>query len=245
MQLSIATLNILGTADRWSERQPLIEAAFASLAPDVLALQEVQFDVSQAEGIASAGHDRYATLRAREKPDFGNALLVQSPLTAADGGGDLEGCEVDLGGGRAAAIVDLEHVRLVSTHLHWVPDETEKRLEQIQRLLGALQRDRSERPTIIAGDLNATPDEPACEALRDAGFRSSYATANGAEPEWTYPTPATPADVAVRPPSCIDYIWVGGAIEVVDARTAFDEPTDAKGRLYPSDHRGIVATLRF
>lgn len=241
MQLSIATLNILGTADRWSERQPLIEAAFASLAPDVLALQEVAFGAGQDMSIAASGRDEYAIVRAHEKPDFGNALLVRSTL--ARGGGSLErqAREVDLGDGRAAAIVDVDGVRLVSTHLHWVPAEASTRLEQIARLLGALEHDRSARRTIIAGDLNATPDEPACRALREAGFRSSYASANGAEPEWTYPTPATPQDVAVRPPSCIDYIWVDRAVEVVEARTAFDEPAAAD--LYPSDHRGIVARL--
>ena len=52
-----------------------------------------------------------------------------------------------------------------------------------------------------------------------------------------------PADVAVRPPSCIDYIWVSPTVEVRTALTAFDEPTARNGKIYPSDHRGIVATL--
>ena len=43
MRLRIATLNILGTADRWSERGPLVHAAIGKERPDILALQEVDF----------------------------------------------------------------------------------------------------------------------------------------------------------------------------------------------------------
>jgi endonuclease/exonuclease/phosphatase family metal-dependent hydrolase len=242
MQLTIATLNILGTADRWPERRPLIQAAFASVGPDVMALQEVEFDAGQDELIASTTSEPYAVFRAHEKPTFGNALLVRRELVEQRKGATVDARALDLGDDRAAVVVEMNGVLLVSAHLHWVPQEPETRRNQMRRLLDELANG-TDRPTLIAGDLNATPDEPACQALREAGFRSAFAMANGREPEWTYPTPATPKDVAVRPPSCIDDIWVSPTVEVRTALTAFDEPTARNGKIYPSDHRGIVATL--
>lgn len=259
MQLSIATLNILGTADRWPERSPLITAELARLRPDVMALQEVDFFARQERKLVEGVPIDYATYRATERDDFGNGLLVRTDLPSgaepSAKGVEQGGQRVDLGEDRVALVVDLpirpegetaRQLRVVTTHLHWVPDEPGTRLDQVRRLLDWLQQHQdgvSLAATVVAGDLNATPDEPTCEALRDAGFRSAYAMANGDEPEWTYPTPATPQEVAVRPPSCIDYIWLFGAVGAASAQTVFDRPAADDETLYPSDHRGILATL--
>ncbi|HET7636976.1 MAG TPA: endonuclease/exonuclease/phosphatase family protein [Candidatus Limnocylindria bacterium] len=249
MQLSIATLNLLGSADRWDERQPLVVSEFARLAPDLMALQEADFAAAQECAVAEGGPDGYAVHRAGEsRPDYGNALLVRHGLDrpeAVRDGGD----RVELDDERSGVVVDLTlpsdaaRLRVMSTHLHWVPDERRVRLDEVRRLLEELAERPAADATLIAGDLNATPDEPACDALREAGFRSAYEAANGGEPEWTYPNPATPADVAVRPPSCLDYIWVAGAARVVAARTVFETPPRDDPTLYPSDHRGLLAVL--
>jgi endonuclease/exonuclease/phosphatase family metal-dependent hydrolase len=250
MQLSIATLNLLGSADRWDERQPLVVAEFARLAPDLMALQEADFAAAQECAVAEAGPEGYAVCRAGEaRPDYGNALLVRhgldrTPEAVRDGGGRLE-----LDNEQSAVVVDLTlpadgaRLRVVSTHLHWVPDEPHVRRDEIERLLEALADRAAADVTLIAGDLNATPDEAACAALGDAGFRSAYEVANGEEPEWTYPNPATPADVAIRPASCLDYIWVAGEARVVAARSVFEKPSADDPTLYPSDHRGVMALL--
>ena len=44
-------------------------------------------------------------------------------------------------------------------------------------------------------------------------------------------------------PDCLDYIWVRGAVRVVDARLAWDRPDPTDPTLYPSDHLGISAHL--
>lgn len=246
MRLTVATLNILGTADRWPERSVVLREQFLELAPDVMALQEVEYDAGQDQLIDDASTDPYAIYRAREdEVSTGNSLLVRraafgQPLPE-------EGERVDLGEGRAACVVDAPvaggALGLLTTHLHWVPDEPEVRVRQVQALLGWL----GERPpavaTILTGDFNATPDEEACVRLREAGFRSAFAEAHGDEAEWTYPTPVTPAETAVRPPSAVDYVWVTGAARVVSASTAFDRSSGAGDVLYPSDHRGIAAVL--
>jgi hypothetical protein len=44
-------------------------------------------------------------------------------------------------------------------------------------------------------------------------------------------------------PGCLDYIWVGGAAAVLDARLVFDRPAVGDPTLYPSDHVGISAHI--
>ena len=44
-------------------------------------------------------------------------------------------------------------------------------------------------------------------------------------------------------PDCLDYIWVRGAIRVVDCRLVFDRPDPTDPTLYPTDHLGLAAHL--
>lgn len=245
MRLTVATLNILGTADRWPERSVVLRDQFVELAPDVMAMQEVEYDAGQDQLIGDASTDPYAIYRAHEdEAGTGNSLLVRR--SAFDGPLRDEGSRVDLGDGRSALVVDVPGsagtLRLVSTHLHWVPDQPDVRWRQVNALLASLAECAPAVATIVCGDFNATPDEAASERMVTDGYRSAFLLANGTEPEWTYPTPVTPAETAVRPPSCIDYVWVAGAARVIGASTAFDRSTGGEV-LYPSDHRGIAAGL--
>jgi endonuclease/exonuclease/phosphatase family metal-dependent hydrolase len=94
------------------------------------------------------------------------------------------------------------------------------------------------------GDFNADPGEPAPARLREGGFQSAYATANGSEPEVTWPSGLqAPAMDTDGDPDCLDYIWVRGAARVESAGLAFDRPDPEDPTLYPSDHLGISARL--
>ena len=44
-------------------------------------------------------------------------------------------------------------------------------------------------------------------------------------------------------PSCLDYVWIRGAVGVRDARLWADRPAAHDPTLYPSDHFGVVATV--
>jgi len=44
-------------------------------------------------------------------------------------------------------------------------------------------------------------------------------------------------------PDCLDYIWLGGAVQAAACRLAFDRPAVGDPTLYPSDHVGIAARL--
>ncbi len=243
-KLHVATLNILNLADRWFERLPLILADMAALQPDVLSLQEVVYPMQQDRLIGAAGEGRYAALRGwAGRPEYGNSLLIREPLVG------LEVERTDLGWNRSAhrVLVVLPggtSARVVVTHLHHPGPDEAIRDEQAAAILAWLETGPAADATILLGDFNADPDEPAPARLRAAGFRSAYSEANGHEPAVTWPSGLqAPAMDTDGEPECLDYIWLRGAVRVETARLVFDRPDPADPTLYPSDHLGIAAHL--
>jgi endonuclease/exonuclease/phosphatase family metal-dependent hydrolase len=243
-RLHVATLNIRNLADRWPERLPLILADMAALRPDLMGLQEVVYPMQQDRLIGAAGEGRYDAIRGwAGRPEYGNALLVRSPLT----GRDIERADLGLQRSALRVAVDLPggtSVHVVVTHLHHLPADEAERDEQAATLVGWLAADPTADATIVMGDFNAHPAEPTYARMLAAGFRSAFADANGEEPAVTWPSglqaPAMDTEGDAR---CLDYIWVRGVVRVRDARLVFDRPDPEDPTLYPSDHFGISATL--
>jgi endonuclease/exonuclease/phosphatase family metal-dependent hydrolase len=243
-RLHVATLNILNLADRWAERLPLLLADMAALQPDLLGLQEVVYVMQQDRVIGAAGEGQYGAVRGwAGRPEYGNSLLVKEPLVATDV------ARLDLGLGRSAhrAVVRLPAgaaVLVVVTHLHHLVDASAERDGQAAALLEWLGEAPPADATIAMGDFNADPQEPTYARMQAAGFRSAYAEANGSEPAVTWPSGLqAPAMDTDGDPDCLDYIWLRGAVHVVDARLAFDRPDPLDPTVYPSDHLGISAHL--
>lgn len=244
-RLLVATLNILNLADRWHERLPLILADMAALQPDLLGLQEVVYPMQQDRLIGAAGEGHYQAVRGwAGRPEYGNSMLVKEPLAF----GAYE--RLDLGILRSAhrVIVPLPsgaRLLFAVTHLHHPPAATEERRAQVAQLVPWLDTSPAHDAMIVVGDFNADPEEPAYAGMVAGGFRSAYRVANGAEPAVTWPSglqaPAMDTDGIPEP---LDYIWVRGAIEVEDARLAFNRPDPEDPTLYPSDHFGIAAHVR-
>jgi endonuclease/exonuclease/phosphatase family metal-dependent hydrolase len=242
--LHVATLNILNLADRWPERLPLILADMSALQPDVLGLQESVYPMQQDRLIGAAGEGRYAALRGwAGRPEYGNSLLVREPLAATDE------ARMDLGLNRAAHRASLRlpggaSVKVAVTHLHHLEPDADLRDEQTRQIVEWMDASGATDAQIVMGDFNAHPAEPAYARMVAAGFRSSYAEANGAEPAVTWPSglqaPAMDTDGS---PRCLDYIWIRGAVTVESARLAFDRPDPEDPTLYPSDHLGVSAHL--
>jgi endonuclease/exonuclease/phosphatase family metal-dependent hydrolase len=128
------------------------------------------------------------------------------------------------------------------THLHHAVPATAERDEQAVALIDWLARAPGTDATIVMGDFNADPAEPAYSRMVAAGFRSAFAEANGAEPAVTWPSGLqAPAMDTDGEPDCLDYIWLRGAVRAVDARLVFDRPHPDDPSLYPSDHVGVAA----
>jgi len=242
-QLTVATLNLRNIADRWPERIPLLLADMAALQPDLIGLQECVFSVQQDRILGAAGEGQYESRRGwAGRPEYGNAVLGKAPLQLA------EGERLDLGRNRSALRVPVSRstgaaLHFVVTHLHHlVPDEA-VREEQAIQLVEWLRPDS--QPLVVVGDFNAEPNEPAYRVMADAGFRSAFAEANGAEPVSTWPSGIqAPGMDTDGEPGCLDYIWLRGSITVDACALAFDRPSVDDPTLFPSDHLGLQARIR-
>jgi endonuclease/exonuclease/phosphatase family metal-dependent hydrolase len=250
--IRVLTLNLRNMADRWPERLPLLLTEFGALQPDVAGLQEVVYVMQQDRLLGASGPARYAIRRAWSyRPDeAGNSLLVRHPL--ADGlDPEPVDARFDLDHSRSAGRADLTlpdglRLRLVNTHLHHVvgDEHDQVRAGQVDALLGWLDGLPAVDATIVTGDFNADPLEPAYARMNGHGLRSAYREANGAEPDVTWPSGLqAPAKDTDGEPGCLDYIWVRGAVVVRSARLAFDRQAVDDPTLFPSDHRGVLAEL--
>jgi endonuclease/exonuclease/phosphatase family metal-dependent hydrolase len=243
-RLHVATLNILNLADRWPERLPLILADMSALQPDVLGVQECVYPMQQDRLIGAAGEGRYAVLRGwAGRPEYGNSLLVRESLATSNV------ARLELGLNRAANRATIQaqggaSVTVAVTHLHHLEPDEGLRDEQARQLVEWMDAAPPADAQVVMGDFNAHPAESTYSRMTAAGFRSSYAEANGAEPAVTWPSglqaPAMDTDGS---PRCLDYIWIRGAVAAESARLAFDRPDPDDPTLYPSDHLGISAHL--
>ena len=242
-RLLVATLNMRNIADRWPERIHLLLADMAALQPDLIGLQECVFSVQQDRVLGAAGDGHYQSRRGwAGRPEYGNAILGREPIRM-DVGDRLE-----LGRNRSALRVPVTlpsgtRFDYVVTHLHHEVEDDAVRAEQTSKLTAWLAD--ITWPLIVVGDFNAEPVESTYAQMVEAGFRSSHAEANGAEPAVTWPSGIRAQGMDVDgDPGCLDYIWVRGAVTVEDCRLAFDRPAVTDPTLYPSDHFGLAAHVR-
>jgi endonuclease/exonuclease/phosphatase family metal-dependent hydrolase len=244
--LNVATLNLRNVADRWPERLPLLLADMSALQPDLLGLQECVFAVGQDRILGAAGASRYAIREGwAGRPEYGNSVLVREPLAVATDGVE----RLDLGEKRSALrvpvrLADGGALAFVVTHLHHVPSDEGVREAQARELVAWLAARPEPAATIVVGDFNAEPVEATYRVMVDAGYRSSFAEANGAEPAVTWPSGIQAPGMDVDgEPGCLDYIWLRGSLRAEAARLAFDRPAVDDPTLYPSDHLGLVARV--
>jgi endonuclease/exonuclease/phosphatase family metal-dependent hydrolase len=195
-------------------------------------------------GAAGAGH--YRAQRAwAGRPEYGNSLLLREPIASG------EAQRLELGHNRSALRVDVGlpsggAFAMVVTHLHHLTADESVRDDQAAALLAWL--DAGPRPSaeVVVGDFNAGPDEPTYRRMVAAGFRSAHLEANGAEPAITWPSGIkAPGMDTEGPAECLDYIWLRGGAKAEACRLAFDRPAVGDPTLYPSDHLGLIATVRF
>jgi endonuclease/exonuclease/phosphatase family metal-dependent hydrolase len=108
---------------------------------------------------------------------------------------------------------------------------------------------------VVAGDLNATVDEPTIAVLHDAGLGDSHLEAGNAECDPVTGEQCTSGriddamtdleDPTSKQSQRIDYIWHGGRDCTVGEPTGLFNGEAADGPLaFPSDHTGVIATFR-
>jgi len=264
----VATLNIWNRFGPWEQRLAAIRAGMAALAPDVIGLQEVvRLDAGEGDALDQAAaigdglgyHSAYS--RARDERYYGNAVLSRWPITRSRvyelprGGTDerrtLLSAEIESPFGPMPFFV---------THLNWKFDEGHVRAAQIREIVlrvESVARGAS-FPAIVVGDFNAEPDADEIRFMRglttlgghgggkSVYFQDAYAIAGDGSPGYTYARSNPFAATLREPDRRIDYVFVHGRDdrfrgEPLEAKVCFDAPVDGT---FPSDHYGVIATLR-
>jgi endonuclease/exonuclease/phosphatase family metal-dependent hydrolase len=260
-QITVATINLRNRADRWRERRHLLVNQIGDAEPDLIALQEVYLPMRQGQWLRNqinvrreqVGKRPYRLFLCRKRHLIGGyyegiGILTKLPVRYKD--------TINLGyGGRVAMRINVElpsHQTLdfVSVHLHHEPLADEIRNEQAMILTGWLTSKGHIPFQIVAGDFNEAPGGIAIKKMKQ-GFRSAFEMVHGREPYATFPTA-----LCLRPDGngnlvtdleakCLDYIFVTSGLQVSKATLICDQPSSEDPTLYPSDHVGLLTTIRW
>jgi endonuclease/exonuclease/phosphatase family metal-dependent hydrolase len=131
--------------------------------------------------------------------------------------------------------------RFVNTHLEAYGGQI--REAQAKQLLSTATSVRKRR-TILVGDMNSDPRDPAADAAAyNAIFRAGFRSA------WPRPVPTSGQNERVNNPRSelkrwIDHIFSRPRMRVIDREVVGERSRDRIGGLWPSDHAGVVATYR-
>ena len=224
---------------------------------DVVAVQE-EADVEgpafpdPRQETGRTGRDVRLTLR--------DVILVRADAGVTvreQGSGQFQaGLTVDLAGSQFAFVrgfvwagveVAGARFRFVTTHLE--SESSEVARAQAAELLAGPAVATTE-PVVLAGDLNsaADPPDPAYAVLTDGGFADTWRTTPG--PGFSFGLSETLTDDLPSFERRIDYVLARGlppgSLEQNSGEITGDEPGDRDPGtgLWPSDHAGVVRTLR-
>jgi len=248
MGFRVVTLNHEQNHKRWEARRDLIVQEMDALKPDLFALNEVS--ISKQTG-------RWLQQEARETLGMSYALIQQSKTNSSstsDGEAILlrhpviETANLDyrtLNAVAQVARVEIEeHVLdIYVTHLYMSRGDDSLRLFQVQQLLAWIESRSDVDARVVCGDFNATLDMPSAQLM-----------AKHFQPTQTAPTAFTPlqdTDGSISHPywgrmdRCIDYVWVAGQLEIEASGVCFNKPSQNDPTLWPSDHAGVWADLKF
>ncbi len=149
---------------------------------------------------------------------WGNAILSRYPLKLVNSG-FLPRMDAPLRRSYLFAEVDLSSIGLknistVTTHLHHIADESDKRQAQVKALTDML-KDRQR--TVIFGDFNGQTGAPEITMMQDAGFVDTQ-LALGKQDELTW--------IFYKPYERIDYIWVTPDINISNLLVTYSRASD-------------------
>ncbi len=149
---------------------------------------------------------------------WGNAILSKYPLRQVKSGflprenaplrRSFIFAEADLSG------LGIENINIISTHLHHIEGDTEKRQIQVKALLDEWG---GEKRTIICGDFNAVTGDREIQMMEEAGLTDTQ-LALGKQDELTW--------VHYKPYGRIDYIWATPDIEISDLMVTYSRASD-------------------
>jgi endonuclease/exonuclease/phosphatase family metal-dependent hydrolase len=270
MQIRVLTMNVQHDAGD-PRRTELINAEIRRLSPDLVAFQEVCYPsrsdqlAALVEGTGLTHTTHQADVLSSDWTD-GTAIATRWPHRVVDVREHQASPESDVHWWTLAAAVDvpeLGELLFIQPATPWRLDQATAREEQ---LLAAVELDEQQRfrlPSIIAGDLNATPKSAGIRflaGLQALGGRSTHyhdvwaVAGEGLGFTWTVANPLGAAEIdrligQPRHRRRIDYIFVGSTHSHPKARATVlqtqligDAPIDGT---WLSDHFGVLTDLDY
>jgi len=140
-------------------------------------------------------------------------------------------------------LINGQSVRFITTHLEVpnTPAASGIHLLQVDELVAGPAA--TSMPVVMAGDFNSAPGTRGYENLMATGFTDAWTRSNADGPGHTcchFPLDDPLSSLEMR----IDLILTRGGITAEAATVAGDQPSDFRDGLWPSDHAGVVASLR-
>jgi endonuclease/exonuclease/phosphatase family metal-dependent hydrolase len=260
--VSVATWNLWWRFGPWEERLAAILATLERLDPDVLCLQEVwrEADDSSATRVAEHLGDRHVVHSPGLDIDgvgFGNAIVSRWPIAGSDWRALSEPAEhaenrtvlrADIDGPRGV-------LRVFCTHLHWRLDHSHVRQQQVRETCEFVSSSPDRTfPAVLCGDLNADPSSDELRMLTGRAtvpvpplvFWDAWEMAgDGPGNTWSNANPFARLELDID--RRIDFVLSGfpkpgGRGACTRAGLVGTEPVDG---VFPSDHYGVVAELRY
>jgi endonuclease/exonuclease/phosphatase family metal-dependent hydrolase len=253
--------------DRFPERAQLLALQLSSVGPDVVLLQEVLAEPG--EGYPNLRQTVLDALGGDYSAVFGNFL--GDPIdTAGLGQMTITRLRIVSSENRTVSAIRSVHhlaleaepgltVHVYNAHLEGTGAVLETgepaELAEIENVIAFIEETRGDGPVILAGDLNAEPDDPSIQRLVQEGFVDVLAEAGDATCEQAGDPGCTNSTIPLGDnreklaDHRIDYIFVrdgsAATIELSDAKLFAGQPIDiGEGRtLWLSDHIGVQARL--
>jgi endonuclease/exonuclease/phosphatase family metal-dependent hydrolase len=266
--LRFLTLNLWGENGAWESRLSLVAERLDSLAPDVVALQEVREVAgrvdNQAATLAEASgyHHVFAPATAWGGGHEGLAVVSRFPIGAHDARPLPHSKETE---GRivlsARIDSDFGQIWVHTTHLSYRQNEGREREDQVQAVDDAVNDHQNGNPQVIMGDFNAVPHSDEIRWMcglttlggRRVFYQDAWDVAHAGEPgyTWARANPNIERMGWLRPDRRLDYIFVtpqrrDGRGNVHAARLFLDEPQVFPGgeRIFASDHFAVSAEIQ-
>ncbi|MFI7060374.1 endonuclease/exonuclease/phosphatase family protein [Kribbella sp. NPDC050124] len=266
MRIRVLTLNVQHDAGD-PRRTGLINAELRRLEPDLVALQEVSDhqlgQLVEGTGLAHTTHQSEVLV---SRWSHGSVLATRWPHRVVDVAEHRGSAGSDVHWWTLAAAVDLPELgELLFIHpsTPWRLDHAAAREQQLIAAVEVDELHRFQLPSIIAGDLNATPKSAGVRYLvglqalggRSTHYNDAWAVAGeGLGFTWTVANPLAAEEIEQligqpRHRRRIDYIFVGSAhshpearARVMHAELVGDAPIDD---VWLSDHFGVLADLEY
>jgi endonuclease/exonuclease/phosphatase family metal-dependent hydrolase len=239
--LQVVTFNI--HAGRSADNKVLdlerVERLIRSSGADVVGLQEVDRHYSARSGWVDQGAelaqrldmhlafgatiDEEPPAPGRPRVQFGNAILSRYPITASSNT-LLDRASGQEQRGLLEAVIDVRGADLEVFTTHLADGSATERVQQVAQIRQVIGT--PERPTILLGDMNATPDAPEITTL--GGFLTDAWTTVGEGAGYTFPS--------WNPSARVDYVFASDTVRPEQSRVIVTDPE-------ASDHLPVAVQL--